>query len=215
MRIGYFGGTFDPIHRGHLDVAEAARRTLGLDRVYFVPASVPPHRGVPRASAAHRFAMVAMALAAAPAFLVSDLEMQGDGPSYTSVTLDRLATCGLDTRQCALITGADAFQDIGSWKNYPALLDRCHLVVVSRPGRPAPSLRETLPALAARMTLVAPTGVTPLPTTPGILLVDAPTAPVSSTDVRRRIAEGAPLSGFVVAAVEEYIKKHGLYEEQA
>ena len=196
-------------------MAEAARRALRLDRVFFVPASVPPHRGVPRASAAHRFAMVALALARRPAFLVSDLEMQGDGPSYTSDTLDRLAARGVDTRACGLITGADAFQDIGSWKNYPALLDRCHLIVVSRPGRPAPGLLDTLPALRARMTSVAPDGGTPLPATPGILLVDAPTAPVSSTEVRRRIAEGAPLSGLVLTAIEEYIKKHGLYVEKA
>jgi nicotinate-nucleotide adenylyltransferase len=215
MRVGYFGGTFDPIHRGHLDVARAAIEAIGLDRVYLVPAAVPPHRTAPRASAAHRFAMVALAVAGCDELLLSDLEMTGDRPSYTSATLDRLAASGVDLRASCLVTGADAFQDIPSWKDYPALLDRCHMVVVSRPERPAPALRVTLPALTARMQVVPAEGVTPLPSSPSILLVDAPTAPVSSTDVRRRIAAHAPLDGSVPPAVEEYIQKHGLYVEKA
>lgn len=213
MRVGYFGGTFDPIHHGHLDVAHAARIALGLDRVYFVPAEVPPHRAATRASAAHRFAMVALAIAPRAGFLMSDIEMHSGGPSYTSATLDRMEARGIDTRACCLITGADAFQDIATWKDYPAILDRCHMVVVSRPTRLASSLRQSLPELAWRMTLAARDGVTPLPSSPGILLVDAPTAPVSSTDVRRRMAAGAGLDGLVPPAVEEYIEKHGLYAE--
>jgi nicotinate-nucleotide adenylyltransferase len=174
---------------------------------------MPPHRNAPKVSAAHRFAMVALAIGPESAFLVSDIEMHTEGPSYTSATLDRLAASGIDTRSCCLMTGADAFQDIATWKDYPAILDRCHMVVVSRPGRSAPSLRQSLPALASRMTTVPLEGVTPLPPSPGILLLDAPTAPVSSTDVRRRIAAGESLEGFVPAAVEEYIEKHGLYAE--
>ena len=159
--------------------------------------------------------MVALAIAPFPALLVSDLEMTADRPSYTSATLDRLAASGVDTRTSCLITGADAFQDIPSWKDYPALLDRCHMVVVSRPERPAPALRVTLPALAARMQLVGDDIVTFFPSSPSILLVDAPTAPVSSTEVRRRIAARTPLDGCVPPAVEEYIEKHGLYVEKA
>jgi len=88
---GYFGGTFDPIHVGHLDVARAAREALGLERVWLVPARVPPHRAPPQASAAHRFAMAALAIANAPGLSLSDLEQEDDDPSYTSATLDRLA----------------------------------------------------------------------------------------------------------------------------
>ena len=215
MRVGYYGGTFDPIHAGHLDVARAAQHALDLDRVYFVPAEQPPHRSKPRASAAHRFAMAALAIAAAPRFALSDLEMRGSGPSYTSATLDRLAASGVDTRACVLITGADAFQDIPSWKDFPAILDRCHMAVVSRPDRPAPRLRFTLPLLAPRMIDAPAGGGTRLPATPGILLVDAPTAPVSSTEVRRRLAAREDIGGLVPAAVEEYIEKHALYVEQA
>lgn len=207
MRRGWFGGTFDPIHEGHLDVARAARRALALDEVLLVPANVPPHRGTPGASAAHRFAMAALAVQEEAALLVSDLEMLASGPSYTSATLDRLAARGLDTRSLFVITGADAFRDIATWKGYPELLDRCHFVVVSRPGTPAPALRAALPRLADRMTDVPGVGAPG----PRIHLVDAPTAPVSSTEIRRRVAERASLTGLVPAAVAAHIRKHGLY----
>src|SRR5262245_647790 len=120
---GLLGGTFDPIHVGHLDVAEAARRALALDRVLLIPANIPPHRTSPHASAAHRFAMTALAIQDRDVFEVSDLEMQSETPSYTSATLDRLMTRGFDTRSFVLITGADAFRDISTWKDYPAILD--------------------------------------------------------------------------------------------
>src|SRR5262249_25152159 len=185
--VGFYGGTSAPIPLGHLAVPGAAAEAVGLDRLSFVPASIPPHRTAPRASAAHRFAMVALALEGDATLQVSDLEMASKGPSYTSATLDRIAASGVDTRQVCLVTAADAFRDIPSWKDYPALLDRCHMVVVSRPGLRAPDLRTFLPALASRMVDVTPAGLTSLPPSPGILLVDAPTAPVSSTDLRRRI----------------------------
>lgn len=207
MRTGLFGGTFDPIHVGHLDVAVAARRALELDCVRLVPASVPPHRSAPRASAAHRFAMAALAVASLDGLVVSDIEMAVGGPSYTSDTLDRVEASGTRLGQVYFITGADAFRDIASWRNYPALLDRCHFVVVSRPGVPAGLLREAMPALAPRMR-DAPCAT---PAGPSIFLVDAPTTGVSSTDVRRALAAGASLAGLVPAAVEAHIVKHGLY----
>ena len=117
--VGIFGGTFDPIHVGHVDVANAARRALHLDRVLLMPANVPPHRAAPRASAPHRFAMAALAAASQEGLALLDLEMLSDEPSYTSATLDRLAARGLDARRVYLITGADAFRDIATWKDYP------------------------------------------------------------------------------------------------
>jgi len=215
MRSAFFGGTFDPIHHGHLDVAEAARLAVGLDRIHFIPAAVPPHRAVPRASAAHRFAMAALAIQRRPGFAVSDLEMRSTDPSYTSTTLDRLTESGVNTMTCYLAIGADAFREIGTWKAYPELLDRCSFVVVSRPTCRVTTLRGTLPDLAARMTDVAPDGPIRAAAEPGIFLVDAPTAPVSSTDIRRRVAEGAPIEDLVPAAVAEYIKTHGLYLEKS
>jgi nicotinate-nucleotide adenylyltransferase len=207
--LGLLGGTFDPIHRGHLDVAHAARHALGLGAVWLVPARTPPHRRAPCASAAHRFAMVAMAVAGEDALFASDLEMDTDGPSYTVDTLDRLAARGVDLEDVCLILGADAFREIPTWKAYPALLDRCHVAVVSRPGLPARTLRTMLPELASRMS-TATTAPTP---GPAIHLIDAGTAPVSSTDVRRRLADNLLADGLVAPAVAAHIRRHGLYRE--
>ena len=207
MTVGLFGGTFDPIHRGHLDGAQAARRALGLHDVWIVPARLPPHRGRPSASAAHRFAMAALAIADEPGLVLSDLEMDTDGPSYTADTLDRLRARGIDTQALCFIIGADAFLEIRSWKDYPRLLDRCHFAVVSRPGVSVLTLPSVLAELAGRMGPASP----PVGADPRILLVDAPTSPVSSTDVRRAIAGGEPLTGLVPPAVAAYIERHGLY----
>jgi nicotinate-nucleotide adenylyltransferase len=207
MRTGVFGGTFDPIHVGHLDVALAARRALGLDRVQIMPARVPPHRSQPAASPAHRFAMAALAVHGQAGLAVSDFEMEAEGPSYTSATLDRLAARGIDPAGLFFITGADAFRDIATWKDYPGILDRTHFVVVSRPGCAAPTLRHLLPDLARRM-IDAPREI---PARPGIFLVDAPTAPVSSTAVRDRLAHGQSIDGLVPAAVRTYIETQDLY----
>ena len=207
-RIGLLGGTFDPIHVGHLDVAEAAARALALDRVLVMPANVPPHRPVPHASASHRFAMCALAIAGRPSLALFDIEMQSSEPSFTSATLDRLAARGVNTRGLFVITGADAFRDIRSWRHYPALLDRAHFVVVSRPECSAESLRTGLSELAARM--VTPSRLTAQDPS-RIVLIDAPTAAVSSTEVRRRVAHQQSLEGLVPVLVADYIRVHRLY----
>ena len=208
-RIGIFGGTFDPVHVGHLDVARAALRAAELDRVLLMPANVPPHRSPPHVSAPHRFAMCALAIAGHDRLGLLDDEMLSSEPSYTSSTLARLEARGMNTRELFLITGADAFRDIGSWKDYPAILERCHFVVISRPGQTASSLRETLPSLAGRMRAASPRVVQD--DEPSVVLVDSPTAPVSSTEIRRRAAEGTSLAGLVTDLVADYIRKHELY----
>lgn len=207
MREGFLGGTFDPVHQGHLDVADAARAALGLDRVVLVPARRPSHRGDPHASAAHRFAMTALAIAPHPHLLLSDIEMTTDEPAYTATTLDRLAARGVDVRRLFVLTGADAFADIRTWKDYPAVLDRCHFVAVSRPGLPVSRLPERLPELAARMHPASRDTADRL----AIWLVDAPTADVSATSIRQRAAAGEPLAGLVPPAVANYITRHRLY----
>ena len=207
MRRGILGGTFDPIHFGPLDVAGAAATALALPEILIVPSLVPPHRHTPFASAPHRFAMAALAVQDRSGVSVSDLEMHGTGPSYTSALLDRLAAQGTDLREIYFVTGADAFRDIETWKDYPAILDRCHFVAVSRPGCPAGSLRDTLPRLASRMTAAPDAPAGPV----AIHLVDSPTAAVSSTDVRRRIQQGLPISDLGPAAVAAHIARHGLY----
>lgn len=209
-RLGLLGGTFDPIHQGHLDVADAARRALGLTRVLVMPSRIPPHRRAPHASAAHRFAMAALAVRCSPDLLVSDLEMldtSDASPSYTATTLDRMAARGVNTQELVFITGADAFRDIRTWMGYPAILDRCHFAAVSRPGQPATGLRALLPELADRMI----ESTRAIPDRPAILLVDAPTAPVSSTAIRERIRSGDSIEGMLPRDVADYVEKHGLY----
>jgi nicotinate-nucleotide adenylyltransferase len=210
-RLGLLGGTFDPVHLGHLDVARAARRALLLDRVLLVPAWTPPHRTLPQASAPHRFAMTALAIQNEDGLAVSDLDMQTPDAAFTSRTIARLASKGVDLRTVFFVTGADAFREIATWHDYPALLDRCHFVVVSRPDCPVTSLTAILPGLADRMHRM-PGHV---PSNPAILLVDAPTAAVSSTEVRRRLAAGHPVGDLIPEAVASHIARHGLYRHDA
>jgi nicotinate-nucleotide adenylyltransferase len=216
MRLGLLGGTFDPIHQGHLDVALVARDALGLDRVLLIPARIPPHRAhAPCASGYHRFAMVARAVAGHDRLEACDLELRADGMSYTSVTLARLRARGFAPTQLFFITGADAFAEIATWHDYPALLDASHFIVISRPGHDHERVRERLPALADRFVEVAAgssgrivTGVT----RPAVFLVEATTSAVSSTEVRRRIEDGASLDELVPAGVLDHIKRHRLYQ---
>ena len=212
-RLGLFGGTFDPIHQGHIELVRAAHDALALDEVWLVPSNVPPHRPFrPLASSFHRFAMVALAVDAekdARWLLASDIEVAAEGPSYTAKTLERLIASGYERSQIFFLSGADAFAEIATWRDYPALLDRAHFAVISRPGTPAEAMREQLPALAPRM--ISVTGAVQLPPEPSILLIDAVTADVSSTDVRRRFEEGHSLGGRVPDAVERYARRHGLY----
>lgn len=213
--IGLLGGTFDPIHNGHLDVARAAHHALQLDTVVLIPSRMPPHRKSPHASGPQRLAMVKAAIRNEPGFEVSTIELDAAGPSYTSATLDRLANAGQDTRTMCFITGADAFEGIPTWYQYPDLLDRCHFAVVSRPGLPATQMRSLLPRLANRMITVTENQTYATPAQPSIFLIDAPTSPVSSTDVRAHLARGASVAGLVPDAVAAYIDAHRLYHTEA
>ena len=209
-RIGILGGTFDPVHVGHVETALAAHRAMGLDRVLLMPSGIPPHRQQqPSASRFHRFAMTALASTGVDGLVVSDLEIDGPGPSYTADTLTRLDATGVDASQIFFITGADAFAEIDTWSRYPQVLDMAHFVVVSRPGHPAPDLAAKLPSLASRMT--SQTADRQPASKPTIFLVNMPTPDVSSTDIRRRLQAGGSISGLVPELVETYIQQHGLY----
>lgn len=211
-RLGILGGTFDPVHCGHVDLARAAHDAIGLERIWLVPSHVPPHKpDQPLASPFHRFAMVALAAASVetPWLIASDMELSQEGTSYTARTLRRLVSAGHDPASIFFITGADAFAEIATWRDYPSLLTLAHFVVVSRPGFPVASVREQLPDLAGRMRSMA--SAESIPPQPSILLVDARTADVSSTDVRRRLAAGLSLEGRVPATVEQHAIRHGLY----
>jgi nicotinate-nucleotide adenylyltransferase len=213
-RIGVLGGTFDPIHLGHLGAAEVARSTLALDEILLVPSHIPPHRSAqPDASGYHRFAMVALAVASEGGLAASDMELVRKGRSYTATTLRDLHRRGLRPSQIFFITGADAFAEIATWHEYPAVLDLSHFVVIARPGFPVETLRSRLPGLASRMRTVAGTGWIgeDSPDRTSVLLVEAATPDVSSTQIRERIRGAQSLAGLVPPAVELHISRHGLY----
>lgn len=184
------GGTFDPIHLGHLRAAESAREELELAEVAFVPCGVPPHRSGPFSSALDRFTMVALATAAHPAFLASDLELRREGTSYTVDTVAAL----LEARRGAsvvLIVGSDAFAELPTWKDPARLLALCRVAVVQRPG-------------VAEAALAAPDAAQ-------VLHVPGPALAVSATAIRERAREGRSVRYLVPEMVADYIAKRGLY----
>jgi nicotinate-nucleotide adenylyltransferase len=208
-RIGVFGGTFDPIHCGHIDIGRAAESTLGLTRMFVIPANLSPHRAQPLASSYHRFAMVALTAAGRPGWRASDLELRRDAPSYTSATLTRFHERGYTPSELFFVIGADAFAEIDSWKDYPEILDRTHFAVVSRPGSSVDDLPARLPFLAPRMARPPVGYLNKLDTL--IFLIDVPTADVSSTTVREQRANGLPITGLVDLGVQQHIEQHALY----
>ena len=212
-RIGILGGTFDPLHLGHIAVAQAAQDALDLRQVWLVPTRIPPHRTGTRASIYHRFAMAALGAMSVNGVSVSDLDADTTGPSYTYALLDRLHADGYGPSQIVFITGADAFADIASWRRYPALLDGAHFAVVSRPRQSVETMRARLPELRDRFILAETDEARERLATPqtSIFLIDAPTPDVSSTNLRERLQRGESIAGLVPAEVERYIQRHGLY----
>jgi nicotinate-nucleotide adenylyltransferase len=201
QRIGILGGTFDPIHRGHLDAASQAMRSIPLDRIIFMPSRTPPHRTAePRASSYHRFAMAALAADEVGDMTVSDLELRRDGPSYTSMTLEQLHADGIAPSALYFILGADAFAEIETWHDYPRILEMSNFVVISRPGIPMPNperIPHPDPSAVARTT--------------SIVFIEADTPDISSSDIRRRIATGQPIDDLVPSSVAHHIQRHRLY----
>lgn len=208
-RIGILGGTFDPIHSGHLDVGDAAMLALNLRRMFVITAHIPPHRPQPATSSFHRFAMTSLAVSGRPGWRASDLELRMPAPSYTSTTLKRFHDRGYGPGELFFVLGADAFLDIGSWRDYPQILKDAHFVVVSRPGYPVDHLPHRLPMLANRM--VRPPIDVISQIDPLIILVEAKTADVSSTSIRERCAGGLSIAGLVPPLVQQHIEQHGLY----
>jgi nicotinate-nucleotide adenylyltransferase len=210
-RIGILGGTFDPIHCGHLDVGHAAESALGLTEIVVIPSNIPPHRPQPAASGHHRFAMIALAIGGREGWRASDVELRVGSPSFTTGTLQHFHDQGFAASELFFIIGADAFAEIESWMDFPAILDRAHFAIVSRPGFPVSGMADRLPALAARMTNASEASRHTAPATPSIFLINAATADVSATAIRRRAASGESLAGLVPPAVGQHIEQHALY----
>lgn len=210
-RVGVLGGTFDPVHYGHLDAAEAARHELTLDEVWLLPSLAPPHRPLePEASAFHRFAMVALAVAERPQYRACDVELRRAGRSYTIDTLQELHARGLMPAQIFFIIGVDAFADIHTWRAYPTVLDAANFAVVSRDNRLPQHLTASVHAHASRVASgpdhLAEDGTT------RVFLVSGRTRPASSTLVRARRRAGERIDDLVPTTVARHIETHGLYE---
>ncbi len=199
MKLGVLGGTFDPIHNGHVAAAEAAGQALGLDAIILIPSLIPPHRVDPvGASGEERYEMARLVAAGHPGWSASRIELDREGPSYTYDTLTALQK---PSTQIHFITGADAFAEIATWSRYPAVLDLANFVVVSRPGITLDSLRARVPSAFRDRPSTATR----------VILVEAHTPDISSTDIRRRVRAGHSLSGFVPDPVARYIAEHRLY----
>jgi nicotinate-nucleotide adenylyltransferase len=211
-RVGVIGGTFDPIHCGHVAVAREAQQVLGLDRVIFVPSHHPPHRAdVPRASGYHRFAMAALAATDQLSWTVSDVELERPGPSYTFDTLVDIGREGHEASQIFFLLGSDAFAEIATWSRYPAVLDLAHFAVVSRPGTSLSALRTRVSELSSRM--IGP-GDLASSTTTGVILLELATPDVSSTDIRARVHADRSISALVPEPVAAYIERQRLYRSR-
>jgi nicotinate-nucleotide adenylyltransferase len=193
VKIGIFGGTFDPIHLGHLRAAENARETLRLDSVHFVPVGAPPHRTGPRSTTIDRYAMVALATAAHPGFVASDVEIRREGPSYTIDTVLAFREA-FPQDELVLIVGSDTYAEIPTWRDPDRIFSHCHIAVVHRPGESPKPPEKAFDVASQRVSWVETAGL-----------------PISATDVRRRVSQGQSPRYLVSDAVADYIQKRALY----
>jgi len=188
MRIGILGGTFDPIHIGHLVLAEEVRRFLKLDKIIFIPTYLPPHKSRKgMVSENHRLEMVKLAISEHPNFIVSDLEIKRKGRSYTVITLEELKREFPLSVKLFLIVGSDALKELPKWKNFLQILELAKIIIAKRPGFPV-KLKPTWAKIIR---------ITPLD--------------ISSSQIRKRIKKGSSIRYLVPEKVEEYIEKNRLY----
>jgi len=226
MNIGLFGGTFDPVHRGHVALARAATERCNLHRVYFVPANSPPHKQKqPLTPFVHRFAMLALATENEKAFVPSLLEAPEEGesrkkdkPNYTIDTVRRLKQSFKGSDRLFLLIGMDAFAEIAQWHQAESLFRECEFIVAGRPGFSLADVANALPEkLRPRPEVTKPfhkqvaTGDLVLPGV-SLHLVEDLHQSASATAIRQAASSGKPLGRFVEPAIAEYINKMGLYK---
>ena len=199
-RIGVLGGTFDPIHLGHLIVAEDIRQKLGLTEVLFIPAGQPwlkLKEEKPISAAEHRLAMVRLAIASNPYFKALSMEIERPGLSYSIDTILELKSKLGSEAEIYFIVGPDALAELPQWKEPARVIEACQVMGMNRPGYARPDLRKlekSVPGVSKR-----------------IMLIDVPQIDISSTEIRNRVAQGQSIRHLVPEAVEKYIMEHRLY----
>ena len=211
--IGILGGTFDPIHFGHLRLAEEMLELANLRQIRFIPTGIPPHRNAPQVSAQHRSAMVRLAITDQPAFVLDEREVERTAPCYTVNTLRELrAELGAAQPLC-LLMGGDAFLQLHTWHEWEQLFGLAHIVVGYRPGF---TLEERIHGATAELQrhyqqrLCAVNALSQQPCG-GITELAIPKLEISATDIRRRVAEGRTIRYLLPSAVANYIHQHQLY----
>jgi nicotinate-nucleotide adenylyltransferase len=216
-RVGLLGGTFDPIHLGHLHAAEVAARRFGLDPVLVIPSYAPPHKdrrtGAP---AEDRFRMVELACAGRPGLAPSRIEVEARGTSYSIITLEKVRRLHPSAR-LFFVVGADAFRDIETWRDYERVLEECRWIVTDRPGTRLAGLRDILGGrLRDRMRELRPgeAATEEVLESAWIFLLPIDALDISATEVRRRVRAGESIAGLVPEAVAAYIRSRSLYRSE-
>lgn len=210
--IGIFGGTFDPVHFGHLRPALELKEQLGLESVHLVPCHIPPHRGEPHATAAQRRAMLELAIAGEPGLLLDGRELARPGPSYMVDTLRSLRAEFGATRPLCLIIGGDAFLGLPSWYHWQELIRLAHIVVAHRPGwvLDEASLNGALRQLLQQHQLLEASQLCAAPAG-GVLLHSVTPLAISATGIRQQVAAGGSARYLLPQPVWDYIRQHNLY----
>jgi nicotinate-nucleotide adenylyltransferase len=214
-RIAVFGGSFNPVHYGHLLLADEIVELVGVDRVLFVPAAQPPHKPAAHlAPAADRFAMVRLAIEGHPRLAVSDVELRRAGPSYTVDTVEELRRTG---DELFLLVGSETFLDLLTWREPARIAQLARLVIVPRAGSAfdteSAAAQKVLREIGVTGGFLTAAGGPPPPR--GVIVAHAPSLPISASDLRRRVREGRSLAYRLPPAVVDYIAARALYRQGA
>lgn len=213
-RVGLFGGTYNPIHYGHLQAAYTVQKRFLLDKVLFIPSYIPPHKeSIMVASPSHRLQMVKLALSSSSQFIPSSIEIEAKGKSYSIYTLNKIKRV-YPQSWIFFILGIDAFLEIHTWKNYQAVLQQCSFVVISRPDYDLTEAKHFLNGQYSKTMywLSEEERIDEnLLFSYNIFLFPVDTLDISSTEIRKRIHNGQSIQGLVPQPVEKYIKENRLY----
>ncbi len=196
IRLGLFGGTYNPIHQGHVQAAQIVRDRFKLDQVWFIPSHIPPHKSNDEvASPEHRMNMVRLAVTGSPGLIPSSIEIEEEGTSYSILTLEKIKK-HFPAADLFFILGVDAFLEIDTWRAYEQVLEQCLFIVISRPGYDLEKAKEVLEGAYSNKIYLMP-----------IQALD-----ISSSQIREKLRASGSISGLVPLLVEEYIKEHNLYQ---